>query len=166
MTLEQPIDPHSNPRHFRDVLGHFGSGIVVVTAISDGAPVGFTCQSFSSVSLDPPLVTFIPAKTSTSYPRIRQAGRFGINILSLDQAELCRQMARSGPDKWNGVEWAVSAGGSPILASSHAFLDCVFETEYEAGDHFIVLGRVTALSAEPESAPLLFHRGAYSRLNA
>jgi 3-hydroxy-9,10-secoandrosta-1,3,5(10)-triene-9,17-dione monooxygenase reductase component len=154
----------TDPRHFRNVLGNFASGIAVITAIHNGEPVGLTCQSFSSVSLDPPLVTFIPAKTSGSYPRIREAGRFGINILASGQEEVCRQMATSGGPKFDGVEWSPSEGGAPRLAGSLAFIDCELQAELDGGDHLLVLGRVTGLEADPEADPLLFFRGSYQRI--
>lgn len=156
--------PITDDRHFRDVLGHFGSGVVVVTAMDQAGPVGFSCQSFSSVSLDPPLVTFLPSRGSSSYPRIRRAGCFGVNILAEGQQDLCQQMSRSGTDKWAGVDWTASEGGAPIIAGSHAFIDCTLESEIEAGDHFIVLGRVRSVATHPATAPLMFHRGSYSRL--
>lgn len=157
-------EPVHDGRHFRDVLGHFGSGVVVITALEGGTPVGFSCQSFSSASLDPPLITFLPARTSTSYPKIRRAARFGVNILAAHQHDLSAQMSRSGADKWAGVDWSVSEGGCPIIAGCHAFLECSLEQEFEAGDHFVVLGRVERVATAPESEPLLFHRGAYARL--
>ena len=101
-------------RRFRDVLGRFASGVTVVTSISGGAPVGLTCQSFTSVSLNPPLVLFIPAKTSRAWPAIQRSGKFCVNFLSADQAELSNQMASRGLDKFANVSWEPApATGSP-----------------------------------------------------
>ena len=124
-------------RLFRDVLGRFASGVTVVTTISNGEPVGMTCQSFSSVSLDPPLVLFIPAKSSRSWPLIQRSGKFCVNFLAADQAELSNTMASRGADKFGEVKWTPSAQtGSPILEGSLAHVDCTIQTVHEAGDHF------------------------------
>jgi len=153
-------------RRFRDVLGCFASGIVVVTTMSGEEPVGMTCQSFSSVSLDPPLVTFIPARTSRAWPLIQRAGRFCVNILAADQERISAQMATKGADKFAGIEWTPAAAtGSPVIAGTLAHLDCTIHAVYEGGDHFIVVGRVEHLEThDPEAAatePLLYFRGRY-----
>ncbi|WP_370248178.1 flavin reductase family protein [Nocardioides sp.] len=152
-------------RRFRDVLGRFASGVCVVTALSHDTPVGLTCQSFSSVSLDPPLVLFIPAKTSRAWPLIQRAGRFCVNFLADGQAELSNQMASRGGDKFAGVDWTPAAvTGSPVLPGTLGHVDCTVEAVHEAGDHWVVIGRVQHLEAAdgdvPED-PLLFYRGQY-----
>src|SRR5437764_3231277 len=97
---EPPVPtPVANPAAMREVLGHFVSGITVVTAVTDDGPTGFTCQSFSSLSLDPPLVAFAPSLTSRTWPRLREIGRFGVNVLAEGQEEISRRFARSGADK-------------------------------------------------------------------
>ena len=151
-------------RRFRDVLGRFGSGVTVVTGISSDEPVGLTCQSFSSVSLDPPLVLFIPAKTSRAWPLIQRSGKFCVNFLAADQAELSNTMASRGIDKFAEVKWTPSPGtGSPMLEGSLAHIDCTIHTVHEAGDHYVVIGRVVDLLTPdgPTSEPLLFYRGEY-----
>ncbi|KQS66795.1 flavin reductase family protein [Modestobacter sp. Leaf380] len=150
-----------DPRVMRDVLGHFASGITVVTAIAADGPIGFTCQSFSSLSLDPPLVAFAPARTSTTWPRLRDIGRFCVNVLADDQTALSSAFARSGTDKYAGVTWSPSAHGSPVLDGVVAWIDCELWSEYDGGDHTIVVGRVLDLGATAERTPLVFHRGAY-----
>ena len=145
----------------RDVLGHFASGVTVVTAIGADGPVGFTCQSFSSLSLDPPLVTFAPSRTSTTWPRLREAGRFCVNVLSEDQRALSGQFARSGTDKFAGVDWVRSAHGSPVLDGVVAWIDGELFAEHDGGDHTIVVGHVQDLGSDPATLPLLFYRGAY-----
>ena len=153
--------PVVDPRVMRDVLGHFVSGVTVVTAMGTEGPVGFTCQSFSSLSLDPPLVAFAPARTSTTWPRLRAAGRFCVNVLSDEQSHLSRQFARSGTDKYAGVQWAPSPHGSPMLDGVVAWIDATLEAEHDGGDHTIVVARVLDLGADASRTPLLFHRGAY-----
>jgi 3-hydroxy-9,10-secoandrosta-1,3,5(10)-triene-9,17-dione monooxygenase reductase component len=149
-------------RRFRDVLGRFASGVTVVTAVSNGAPVGMTCQSFSSVSLDPPLVLFIPAKTSRAWPLIQRAGKFSVNFLRHDQAELSNTMASRGVDKFEGVSWHPSeATGSPLFDDTLGYVDCSIHAVHEAGDHFVVIGRVLDLHAYDAEGPLLFYQGQY-----
>jgi len=150
-----------DPRVMRDVLGHFVSGVTVVTAIGADGPVGFTCQSFSSLSLDPPLVAFAPARTSTTWPRLRDAARFCVNVLAEGQSELSRQFARSGTDKFAGVSWSPSPSGAPVLEGVVAWIDSELWAEYDGGDHTIAVARVLDLGADASRTPLLFHRGAY-----
>ncbi|MFB6697158.1 flavin reductase family protein [Streptomyces rubiginosohelvolus] len=154
------------PAEFRRVLGHFASGITVVTARDADGPTGFACQSFASLSLDPPLVTFMVARTSTTWPRIARAGSFCVNILGTEQGALCRGFAVSGADKFAGVAYGdAPATGSPLLDSVPAWIDCRIHAVHTGGDHLIVVGRVEALGAEEEGEPLLFHRGAFGRLS-
>ncbi|SNS80429.1 NADH-FMN oxidoreductase RutF, flavin reductase (DIM6/NTAB) family [Geodermatophilus saharensis] len=152
-----------DPRVMRDVLGHFASGVTVVTSHSDTGPIGFTCQSFSSLSLDPPLVALAPARTSTTWPRLRDIGRFCVNVLAEDQSGLSAAFARSGVDKFAGVAWRPSPHGSPVLDGVVAWIDCTLWAEYDGGDHTIVAARVLDLGADPDRRPLLFHRGGYGR---
>jgi 3-hydroxy-9,10-secoandrosta-1,3,5(10)-triene-9,17-dione monooxygenase reductase component len=152
-------------RRFRDVLGRFASGVTVVTSVSNDEPVGLTCQSFSSVSLDPPLVLFIPAKSSRSWPLIQRSGKFCVNFLGADQAQLSNTMASRGADKFADVKWTPSPGtGSPMLEGALAHVDCTIHTVHEAGDHYVVIGRVVDLHADDASGaaePLLFYGGTY-----
>ncbi|RFU21076.1 flavin reductase [Geodermatophilus marinus] len=149
----------------RDVLGHFASGVTVVTAMTDDGPIGFTCQSFSSLSLDPPLVVFAPARTSSTWPRLRDIGRFCVNVLAEDQTDLSTTFARSGADKFAGVHWRPSRHGSPVLDDVVAWIDCRLWAEYDGGDHTLVAASVLDLGADPGRRPLLFHRGAYGLLD-
>jgi 3-hydroxy-9,10-secoandrosta-1,3,5(10)-triene-9,17-dione monooxygenase reductase component len=153
-------------RRFRDVLGRFASGVTVVTSMSGGAPVGMTAQSFSSVSLNPPLVTFIPAKSSRAWPAIQRSGKFCVNFLAHDQADISNTMASRGVDKFAGVPWSPSREtGSPVLEGTLGYVDCQIHTVHEAGDHYVVIGRVLDLEmsdADPDSVqPLLFFQGQY-----
>lgn len=155
-----PVDPGE----FRRVLGNFASGVAVVTAPAaegETGPAGFACQSFASLSLDPPLVSFMVARTSTTWPRIARAGVFCVNVLSAAQGGLCRAFAVSGADKFAGVGHAPSpVTGSPLLEGVPAWIDCEIQAVHTGGDHLIVVGRVRALDADEDAAaPLLFHRG-------
>jgi 3-hydroxy-9,10-secoandrosta-1,3,5(10)-triene-9,17-dione monooxygenase reductase component len=149
-------------QEFRSVLGRFASGITVVTSLSGGVPVGMTCQSFTSVSLDPPLVLFCPSRASTAWPLIRRAGAFCVNVLGADQAEVSNIMATRGIDKFAHVRWARSAEtGSPVLEGVLAHLDCTIEAVHSAGDHDVVIGRVHHLAGDDSGEGLLFFRGGY-----
>lgn len=149
---------------FRQVLGRFCTGVTVITAVADGEPVGFTAQSFTSVSLDPPLVAVCPARTSNSWPRIRSTGVLCASVLAEDQEALGRVFATRGADKFLGVGWTPSrATGSPILDGALAWVDCRIEAEHDGGDHLVVLGRVVDLGVGTGGRPLLFYRGGYGR---
>ncbi|MEU6309991.1 flavin reductase family protein [Streptomyces sp. NPDC047014] len=156
------------PAEFRAVLGNFASGVTVITAPpgpGEEAPAGFACQSFASLSLDPPLVTFMVARTSTTWPRIARAGVFCVNILGAEQGALCRSFAVSGADKFAGVAHAPApVTGSPRLDSVPAWIDCRIHAVHTGGDHLIVVGRVVAMGAAGEGSPLLFHKGRFGRL--
>jgi 3-hydroxy-9,10-secoandrosta-1,3,5(10)-triene-9,17-dione monooxygenase reductase component len=148
---------------FRTVLGHFCSGITIVTAVDDGMAVGLTCQSFASVSLDPPLVLFVPAKASSSWPRIRHAGHFCANVLADHQEPLGRRFAIKGADKFAGVGWRPGGTGSPLLDGCLGYVECEVESVHDGGDHDIAVGRVVDLGVADEGSPLLFYRGGYGR---
>jgi 3-hydroxy-9,10-secoandrosta-1,3,5(10)-triene-9,17-dione monooxygenase reductase component len=161
-----PLTPGIDQAHFRNVLGHFGTGVAIITSIEDdGQPCGMAVQSFSSLSLDPPYVFFAPAKTSTSWPRIKATGKFCANVLSEDQEELSRNFAVSGGDKFANVAWHETGNGTPVLDGVLAWIDCEIEAEHDAGDHSIVIGRVLELDVERDGRPLLFFRGGYGRLS-
>jgi flavin reductase (DIM6/NTAB) family NADH-FMN oxidoreductase RutF len=159
--METAITIH--PERFRRVLGHFPTGVVIVSAMVGGLPAGLSVGSFTSVSLDPPLVGILPSKSSTSWPKISTATSFCISILAAGQEELCRQFAISGGDKFAGVGWHPAPSGAPILDGALGWIDCDLERSVEAGDHYIVLGRVRALDIEIAEipAPLIFFRGGY-----
>ena len=145
----------------RQVLGAYPTGVAVITALDeDGVPAGMVVGTFTSVSLDPPLVGFLPDKGSTSWPRIEKAGRFAVNVLGSDQQQLCRQVAGKG-DKFAGVDFAVSDHGLPVLAGALAIIECTIHSVTEAGDHWFVLGNVLRMEAPRDSDQMLFHRGRY-----
>lgn len=156
------------PRRFREALGHYASGITVITSHIEGEPIGFTCQSFHSVSMSPPLVSFSVMTSSASYPKIRRAGRFTVNILSDEQVRISNQFAQRGADKWHDVEWQKSPLGNPIIAGSLHWLDCEIHAEHPAGDHLIVIGEVKALNLQEGAStqPLLYFKGQYRNIAA
>ncbi len=145
---------------FRTVLGHFASGLVLVTGRHEGEPAGLTCQSFFSLSLDPPLVAVAPGKSSTSWPRVASSGSICINILEAEQEALARTFARSGADKFAGVGWTPAANGAPRLHGALAWLDCHIHDVHEAGDHWLVTARVIEMESS-HGRPLLFYRGGF-----
>ncbi|MFN0090224.1 MAG: flavin reductase family protein [Acidimicrobiales bacterium] len=154
--------PADDGAHFRKVLGHFPTGVTVVTAVSDGKPVGLAIGSFFSVSLDPPLVAFCPANTSSSWPAIEKAGAFCVNVMGKDQLDVCKVFASKEPDKFANIQWTPGATGSPVIRGSLAWMDCTIKSVYAEGDHFIVVGLVQELDVEGDSeGPLLFYQGRY-----
>jgi len=163
-TGDAPRRPREAQGRLRTVLGHFPTGVVVVTALdANGEPVGLSAGTFTSVSLDPPLVAFLAALTSTSYPRIRASGSFCINVLSADQEPVCRSFAASGSDKFAGIGWHPAGSGSPLLDGVVAWIDCDIDTIHRAGDHDIVIGRVRELDVASGDLPLLFFRGGFGQ---
>jgi len=150
---------------FKDAMSRFATGVAIVSGIDDGEPVGFTCQSFVSLSLDPPYVAVAPARTSTSWPRIARSGSFCVNVLHEDQEELCRGFAVSGGPKFDGVDWHPAPGtGSPVIDGSLAWVDCTVELVHDAGDHELILGRVRDLGVG-DGSPLLFFRSRFATLS-
>ncbi len=153
----------SDHDRFRQALGHFATGVTVVTAMEEGHPVGFTCQAFTSLSLEPPMVALAPAKSSTSWPRIARAGAFCVNVLSEDQEAVGQAFARSGGDKFADVDWRPGPLGVPLLEGCLAWVACELGIVHDAGDHELVTGRVRHLGVGA-GGPLLYYRGAFGRL--
>lgn len=145
----------------RRVLGHFCTGVAVITAYDGRRPTGFTCQSVTSVSLDPPYVSFCPSQSSTSWPSIRQIGTLCVNILAAEQQDVCARFSTRGSEKFAGVDWEPGVNGAPALGGALACIEADVEFEHAAGDHSIVVARVTGLWAHEERNPLLFYRGGY-----
>ena len=150
---------------FREALGHFATGITIVTALEDDLPVGFSCQAFAALSLDPPMVILAPARTSTSWPRIAKAGAFCVNILAEHQEALCHAFARSGGDKFEGVGWTHGITGAPLIDRSLAVIECQLGDIFDGGDHELVTGHVVAIKIG-EGNPLLFYRGGFGRFTS
>jgi flavin reductase (DIM6/NTAB) family NADH-FMN oxidoreductase RutF/DNA-binding IclR family transcriptional regulator len=156
-----------DPKHFRRVLGHFPTGVAVISGLDpEGKPAGMAIGSFSSVSLDPPLVAFLPDKSSTSWPKIAPSGKFCVNILASEQEDVCRTFAVKGGDKFASLKWSPAGTGSPRLDGVLAWIDCDVEVIHDAGDHLIVIGRVRELDVANPSLPLVFFQGGYGRFTA
>jgi 3-hydroxy-9,10-secoandrosta-1,3,5(10)-triene-9,17-dione monooxygenase reductase component len=163
-TAQAGFEPE--PRRFRQVLGHFCTGVTVITAlVGDAEPVGFACQSFAAVSLEPALVLFCPSRRSATWPRIEHAGHFCANVLTDGQRELSRRFgisAAAGADKFAGLRWSSCSSGAPVLEGALTWIGCTIQAVHEAGDHFVVIGRVIELGECAPDPPLLFYRGRYA----
>jgi 3-hydroxy-9,10-secoandrosta-1,3,5(10)-triene-9,17-dione monooxygenase reductase component len=153
------FDP--DPERFRQVLGHFCTGITVITAIDGDEPVGFSCQAFAALSLEPPLVLFCPARTSTTWPKIERAGVFCANVLTADQGDLATLFGRSKPDRFANVGWVPDSSGSPIIDGVLTWVGCRIVDVHAIGDHYVVIGQVCELGDVRPHRPLLFYRGRY-----
>ncbi|MBJ7595474.1 MAG: flavin reductase [Candidatus Dormibacteraeota bacterium] len=153
-----------DPQQFRHVLGHFPTGVAVVTSCDEtGAPVGMTVGSFTSVSLSPPLVAFLPGKQSSTSTKVVRSGRFCVNLLGAHQESVSRYFAAVGQRKFEDLDWTLSASGFPRLNSAVAWIECAVDAVHDAGDHYIIVGRVTFLEAAGASLPLVFFQGGYGR---
>jgi 3-hydroxy-9,10-secoandrosta-1,3,5(10)-triene-9,17-dione monooxygenase reductase component len=147
---------------YKDAMSRFVTGVTIVAGMEDAEPVGFTCQSFVSLSIDPPFIAVAPARTSTSWPRIARAGYFCVNVLGDGQGELCRGFAVSGGDKFKGVDWhPAPVSGAPVIEGSLAWVDCRVELVHDAGDHELIIGKVLDLGTN-EGSPLLFFRSQFA----
>ncbi len=147
---------------FRRVLGNYPTGVCAVTAQgADGTPCGLIIGSFTSVSLDPPLIGFFPDKKSSSWPLIEATGRFCVNVMGSDQRLLCSQLAKPGPGKFDGVDYALSASGAPLIEGVIAWIDCAVHDVVDAGDHWFVMGLVKQLDVARDGDPMLFFQGKY-----
>ena len=168
MNAEGPAaSPAADGARFRQVLGHFPTGVTVVTASTEDGPVGLCVGSFTSVSLHPPLVAFCAGDSSASYPRIEAAGHFCVNILAEEQEEIARVFADTGDDKFAGIGWRPSVvTRAPVINDLLAWIDCQIEAIHEAGDHWIVVGRVLDLEIGHEGGPLVFFRGGFGRYSS
>jgi 3-hydroxy-9,10-secoandrosta-1,3,5(10)-triene-9,17-dione monooxygenase reductase component len=156
--------PALDDRRYRDALGRFASGIVIVTGVDDGQPHGLTCQSFVSLSLNPALVMFCPARSSTTWPRLARTGQFCVNVLARGQEALSDTFARPQADRFHGVPWTPGTNGTPRLTGAIAHLECSLHTTYDGGDHHIVTGRVTELALGGPTEPLVYFRSQYRSL--
>jgi 3-hydroxy-9,10-secoandrosta-1,3,5(10)-triene-9,17-dione monooxygenase reductase component len=149
-------DPEIDPGRFREVLGRFATGVTLITARVDGAPHALVANSFSSVSLRPPLVSFCPSRASLTWRKMRSARRFGVNILGEQHEAFVERAAAPGADRFAGLGYELTAGGVPAITDAVAFLECVIEDEHPAGDHWIVVGRVQGLELHRDRDPLVF----------
>lgn len=150
-------------RAFRDALGRFATGVTVITTHSDHGPLGITANSFASLSLDPPLVLWSPARASRRFDAFVEADHFAIHVMGDDQYEVCSGFAREGT-AFDALVWEEGTGGTPLIANCLARFECDRHAVHEGGDHAIVVGRVRAATYR-EGAPLLFHGGRYGRFH-
>lgn len=155
----EPIGP-IDQMDFRNVMGHLPTGVVAVTGVeaSSGQPAGMIVGTFASLSLDPKLVTFSVARTSSSWPKVRSGGRFTASVLAEGQDAICRSLSRKGDDKFSDIDWHTSPDGTPRISGAVAWIDCAPVQELDGGDHVIVIARVLRMATAPGS-PLLFHKG-------
>lgn len=147
---------------FRHVLGHYPTGVAVITAETDDGPVGLSMNSFTSLSLHPPLVLFCPAVSSSTWPLLRAVGHLAINVLSAGQEEVSRRFATRGVDRFTGFDWTVGVNGAPLLNDALGWLECRVQAEYPAGDHTVVIAEIERMGVHDAIAePLVFFRGGY-----
>jgi flavin reductase (DIM6/NTAB) family NADH-FMN oxidoreductase RutF len=166
MALAAPAELAAPPdaRSFRDALGRFATGVAFVTAAPDGAPAGLIVNSLASVSLEPPLVSFCPARRSLTWSRMRRTRRFGVNVLGRQHERFARRAAPAGADRFAGLDWEPGRGGVPLVTDALASLECEIVAEHPAGDHWIVVGQVHNLRVAPLNDPLVFFAGTFRAL--
>jgi flavin reductase (DIM6/NTAB) family NADH-FMN oxidoreductase RutF len=157
--------PAPQPGHLRRVFGAFPTGVTAIAALVDGVPVGLAASSFTSVSLDPPLVSVCLAHSSSTWPLLRTVGHLGVSVLGDHQERVCRQLSARSGDRFAGTPWRATERGGVLLEGSSAWLDCSIEREIPAGDHDIVLLRVHELEADPQVGPLVFHGSEFRQLH-
>lgn len=152
-----------DPRDFRTALGTYATGVTIITAMApDGKPYGLTCNSFASVSLNPPLVLWSLGIYSQGLPIFQNASHFAVNVLGASQQALAATFAKASADKFAGVAWTPGLGNAPLLSGSVAHFQCRAANRYYGGDHVIFLGAVEAYACNGQE-PLLFARGGYGR---
>lgn len=163
----QKTQSHIDNDQFRAVLGNYPTGVAVVTGMAaNGEPLGMVVGTFTSVSLNPPLVAFLPMKTSRTFNALRDASeRFCINILAADQEGICRTLAAPGERKFDHVEWHESPLGNPVINGVVGWIDCTYANVVDGGDHLIVLGAVEHMRLERDASPLLFFQRGYGRFS-
>ncbi len=162
MSAETPatFDPAAeDERAFRDALGQFGTGVTIVTCMTPDGPIGITANSFSSLSLDPPMVLWAPAKSSSRYPFFMAAERFAIHVMGADQFDTCRAFAKRG-NAFDAFDWEEGEDGVPLLTRCLSRFECTKTAEHDGGDHSIVVARVTRVTLD-SGKPLLFFGGDY-----
>lgn len=158
------VDPALQPAELRRVFGAFPTGVTAIAALVDGVPVGLAANSFTSVSLDPPLVSVCVAHTSTTWPALSGLARLGVSVLGSHQERACTQLAARGGDRFADLDWRATDDGAVLIDGASAWFDTSVEQHIRAGDHDIVLLRVHALDADPAVVPLVFHSSRFRRL--
>lgn len=154
-----------DPQQFRAVLGNYPTGVCVITATDEGGDHhALLVGSFTSISLDPPLVGFFPAISSSTWPKIAAIGSFCVNVLGSDQNHICETMASNGQSRFNGVEHHAGTNGHPVLSGGQAWLECSVDRVLEIGDHYLVVGAVKDFGSSQAGGPMIFHRRGYHRI--
>ena len=164
LAAQDNLAPALEARPFRDALGRFATGVAFVTAAPDGEPAGLIVNSLTSVSLEPPMVSFCPSRSSLTWSRMRRAGRFGVNVLGRQHERFAMRATPAGADRFAGVAWKPGRGGVPLRADALASFECEILAEHPAGDHWIVVGRVDDVRISPLNDPLVFFAGAFGAL--
>jgi 3-hydroxy-9,10-secoandrosta-1,3,5(10)-triene-9,17-dione monooxygenase reductase component len=166
MTLpaSAPAAAAPDARSFRDALSRFATGVAFVTAAPDGQPAGLIVNSLTSVSLEPPLVSFCPSRNSLTWSRMRRARRFGVNVLGHQHERFAHRATPADSDRFAGLDWELGRGGVPLLTDALASLECEIVAEHPAGDHWIVVGQVHSVRISPIQEPLVFFAGAFGSL--
>jgi 3-hydroxy-9,10-secoandrosta-1,3,5(10)-triene-9,17-dione monooxygenase reductase component len=164
LAVPAPAAPAPDPSAFRDALGRFTTGVAFITAAPDGEPAGLIVNSLTSVSLEPPLLSFCPARSSLTWSRMRRTGRFGVNVLARRHERFALRATPAGADRFAGLRWELERGGVPLLVDALASLECEIAAEHPAGDHWIVVGRVATLRTSRIEDPLVFFAGAFGAL--
>jgi 3-hydroxy-9,10-secoandrosta-1,3,5(10)-triene-9,17-dione monooxygenase reductase component len=153
--------PAPDPRSFRDAVGRFATGVAFVTAAPDGEPAGLIVNSFTSVSLDPPLVSFSPSRQSLTWSRMRRTGHLGVNVLARHHESFATRATPAGADRFAGLDWQPGRNGAPLVNDALASLECEIVAEYPVGDHWIVVAAVRHLRISAVEEPLVFFDGAF-----
>ena len=153
-----------DPDRLREAFGIFPTGVVAVAAEVDGKLVGLAASSFTSVSINPPLVSFSIAAASKTWPDLRRATHLGVTVLADHQGALCRQLAGEPDRRFDGVPVRIGEGQAVTLEDGLARFECTIHDEVEAGDHVVVFLRLHAVDQSDTSGPLVFHRSAFGRL--
>jgi flavin reductase (DIM6/NTAB) family NADH-FMN oxidoreductase RutF len=159
LAASAPADSEHHARAFRDALGRFPTGVAFVTAVLDGEPAGLIVSSLTSVSLEPPLVSFCPSRSSLTWSRMRRTRRFGVNVLGRRHERFARSASPPGANRFAGVDWELGPGGVPLVTDALAALECDIVAEHPAGDHWIVVGHVHSILMSPLANPLVFFAG-------
>src|SRR5581483_2838119 len=157
----QSISEQLDSRMLREAFGAFPTGVVAVAAQIGERLVGLAASSFTSVSLDPPLVSFSVSKGSSTWPELRRAAHLGLSVLAEDHGALCRQLAGPAQERFTGVAFEITDGGAVMLAEAIAQYDCTVRAEFEAGDHVIVLLQLHDVVIRSRGQPLIFHRSGF-----
>ncbi len=154
-----------DPREFRNALGTFATGVTIVTTMSaEGKPVGLTANSFTSVSLDPPLVLFCLDRKAYSFAHFERAAHFAVNVLSAAQMDVSSHFARPSEDKWKDMTLDLCGVGCPAFKQSIAIFECETHNVHDGGDHVIIVGKVLSFQYNPDGSPLLYYRGKYGAI--